>query len=582
MGVTRPARVSVDVATFVLIALASPALAGGVRPAAHAPTAGRSLTATAVEKPTGLFSSSSGGSIYGHSQLRGVLIRASWSSVEPSTGVFELSALAAQVATVKGQGRTWSLGILAGGPGTPAWLMDSLGAPWISYTFRDEPQRLALFWSPLVQERLRLLAERLGQEFGDDPALKLVYVPQMTANGIEGHLQGVDMNRLVAAGYTDDLWVAAAKGAATSFADAFAEKALAFEVHEVNGGATVPSRILDDLWNDPRLGQRVGAGMWWISGRTDYQAALISVLERFPGDIYGQVIGRSDQTSRFANGNYRTVFSQAKELGLRYLEPWEYEFGTGPNSANGAWDETFHDFNEWADSAAAPVATWIVPSSARAAGAGGSRYTTDLVFANPGARDAAVALRFLGHDTDGRSGTLFTFSLGAGRSESFSDVLGTLFGESEAYGAILVTSDVSALVVLAQTSTPLAAGTFGQSVPAFGDAERLAARDSWSIAGIREDAGFRTNLVLASAAESETVIELTLVAADGSTLASKNFALPPLGMTQLTRVVRELGAPGDVSGARLVLSTATPGASVAAYASVIDNVTNDPRTLLPR
>ena len=136
-----------------------------------------------------------------------------------------------------------------------------------------------------------------------------------------------------------------------------------------------------------------------------------------------------------------------------------------------------------------------------------------------------MALRFLGRDADRPSGTLFTFSLGAGR---------------------------------------------------------LAARDSWSIAGIRQDAGFRTNLVLASAAESATFVELTLVAADGSTLSSRSFALPPLGMTQLTRVVRELGAPGDVSGVRLVLSTATPGASVAAYASVIDNGTNDPRTLLPR
>ncbi len=223
-----------------------------------------------------------------------------------------------------------------------------------------------------------------------------------------------------------------------------------------------------------------------------------------------------------------------------------------------------------------------IPSAARAAGAGGSRYSTELVIANVGTREAEVTLRFLGHDGDGRSGRLSTLSLGAGRSETVSDVLGTLFGETEAYGAILVSSGVSTLVVLAQTSTPQGGGTFGQSVPAFGAAERLTAGGSWSIAGIREDAGFRTNLVLASAAETETVVELRLVAEDGSTLATTSRTLPPLGMTQLTRVVRELGATGDVSGARLVLSTATPGASIAAYASVIDNATNDPRTLLPR
>ena len=53
-------------------------------------------------------------------------------------------------------------------------------------------------------------------------------------------------------------------------------------------------------------------------------------------------------------------------------------------------------------------------------------------------------------------------------------------------------------------------------------------------------------------------------------------------MTQVARVVRELGVSSDVSGARLVLSTPTAGGAFAAYASVIDARTNDPRTLLPR
>jgi len=53
-------------------------------------------------------------------------------------------------------------------------------------------------------------------------------------------------------------------------------------------------------------------------------------------------------------------------------------------------------------------------------------------------------------------------------------------------------------------------------------------------------------------------------------------------MIQVSRVARELGASGDLNGARLDLSTPTIGGAFAAYASVIDNVTNDPRTLLPQ
>lgn len=302
-----------------------------------------------VLKPRGTFASAPASASYNHPQLRGVLLRASWRSVEPTPGGFDFAALKQQVATLKAVGKPWSLAIGAGGPGSPAWLMDELGAASISYLFRGEPTRLPLFWDATVQQRLQQLAQQLAQEFGNDSSLQLVYIPQMSANGIEGHLQGVDMAQMVQAGYSDDVWVNAAKQTAKAFADAFAGKALAFEVHEINNSASVPSRIINDLWNDISLQQRVGAAMWWISGRSDYQAALLAVLADYPGDIYGQVIGRSDQSSRFGNNDYGSVFSQAKLLGLRYIEPWEYEFGSGSNSANGAWDATFADFNNWAN-----------------------------------------------------------------------------------------------------------------------------------------------------------------------------------------------------------------------------------------
>jgi hypothetical protein len=482
---------------------------------------------------------------------------------------------------VTSHGKPYSLAIGAGGPGTPSWLLDTLGAPFIDYSFRGTPMRLPLFWHPVVQERLGLLAAHLAREFGSDPLLKLVYVSQMTANGIEGHLNGVDMGALVRAGYTDDLWVEAALGAIESFAIAFRSKPLAFEVHEVNGGATVPRRILDALLAEARFGGRVGGAIWWLSGRTDYQAALLDVLAGFRGDLYGQLIGRSDEGYRFANSDYRTAFSQAKELGIRYLEPWEYDFGTGTGTANGTWDELLHDFNTWADSSSAPRATWLVASSARAPGAGGSNYTTNLVLANRGG-PASVALHFLGHDRVGHVSNPVELSIPAGGSRTISDVLWTAFGETEAWGAILVTSDVPSLVVLAETSTPFGDGTFGQTVPAFGDGERLGAGGRWTIAGVREDERFRTNLVLANGATSEVNVLVTLVDEEGRPRASKEYVLLPLGMTQATRVVRDLGIYGSVSGEQIVISTETPGASIAAYAALIDNTTNDPRALLPR
>jgi hypothetical protein len=226
---------------------------------------------------------------------------------------------------------------------------------------------------------------------------------------------------------------------------------------------------------------------------------------------------------------------------------------------------------------------WLLPSSARAPGTNGAFYTTELTVANAGGVDATFTLKFLGHDQDGTSGVERTFALAAGRSATYTDVLGSVFGQSSgAYGAIQISSGGASLAVLGQTSTPGFGGTFGQSVPAAAPEDLVRAGAPQSLIAVREDAAFRTNLILANAIEAPLDVDVALVADTGVTLGTKRYSLPLLGMTQVAHVVRDLGVSGDVVGARLVLSTPTPGGAFAAYASAIDNTTNDPRTLLPR
>jgi hypothetical protein len=297
----------------------------------------------AIDKPLGTFASSgaTASGIYSNANLRGVLIRSNWKDIEPTQGNFIFTSIAAQVASAKTNGKPWSLAVTGGGTGSPAWLTDpvesgGLGAPYITYAFRGVPgYKLPLFWSSLVQTRLARLADALAAQYNNDPDLKLVYVTQMTANGIEGHLQGVDMNLLIAAGDDRDgdhdvdtadfqiAWVEASKQASRSFAYAFTNKAIAFEVHDVNNAATIPESIINDLWNDPALEQRVGAAMWWISGKTSYQPALITVLSNFPGDIYGQVIGKSGEgpwlpNTSYSLGTYRMPVNPPSTSRFRY------------------------------------------------------------------------------------------------------------------------------------------------------------------------------------------------------------------------------------------------------------------------
>ncbi|MCI4354071.1 MAG: beta-propeller fold lactonase family protein [Thermoplasmata archaeon] len=233
---------------------------------------------------------------------------------------------------------------------------------------------------------------------------------------------------------------------------------------------------------------------------------------------------------------------------------------------------------------ASPASTnvWLLPSSAHAPGANGAFYTTDLTVANTGGADATFTLTFLGHDQDGTSGVGRTFALAAGRSATYTDVLGSVFGQNSAYGAIQISSDAASLAVLGQTSTPGFGGTFGQSVPAAAPEDLVTTGAPRSLVAVREDDAFRTNLILANVTGAPLDVDVALVADSGDTLGTKRYSLLPLGMTQVSHVVRDLGVATNVSGARLVLSTPTAGGAFAAYAPTIDNTTNDPRTLLPR
>jgi 6-phosphogluconolactonase len=231
----------------------------------------------------------------------------------------------------------------------------------------------------------------------------------------------------------------------------------------------------------------------------------------------------------------------------------------------------------------AGVNIWLLPSSARAPGTNGAFYTTELTVANAGGVDATFTLKFLGHDQDGTSGVERTFTLAAGRSATYTDVLGSVFEQSSgAYGAIRISSDLASLAVLGQTSTPGFGGTFGQSVPAATPDDLVRVGAPQSVVAVREDDAFRTNLILANATGAPLDVDVALVADTGATLGTKRYSLPPFGMTQVGHVVRDLGVAANVSGARLILSTPTAGGAFAAYASAIDNTTNDPRTLLPR
>lgn len=323
-----------------------------------------------VEKPTGTYASVITRGAVQNPNMRGGLVRVTWSEIEPRPGQFNFTRIEEQVRLLKPH-MNWTLAIHGGWASTdsgertpprgnfprrgrrptslsPSWLFTDLEVETFSMNFRGNPVEMPKYWDPVVQQRLKEMLQAVGKRYRTD-RLKLVYVPQMTSNGTEGHFNGVPSDTLLhAAGINPrdrdaetkfgDVWIKASTEATQSVLDAFPGKAVAFEVHELFRSTEIPERLIREF-QKPQYENRVGIGMWWISGKTTYQGSLISILKDYEGDLYGQVIGRSDQRNRFANNDYNTVFKQAEELGMRYIEPWNYEF------ENHTCDEVLRQFN---------------------------------------------------------------------------------------------------------------------------------------------------------------------------------------------------------------------------------------------
>ncbi len=229
--------------------------------------------------------------------------------------------------------------------------------------------------------------------------------------------------------------------------------------------------------------------------------------------------------------------------------------------------------------------TYLMPSTARSQGSGNSFFKSDFFIANRGATLATYTLKYLGHGVDGRGGAEKTFTLGAGKAVTYRDVLGSVFGLTSGldYGAIRVASDSPSLVCASVTSTPPASGpgAFGQSVPAYPPSRLITSAAPATIVGVREeDLKYRTNLVLANATTVPVDVDILLLSDAGGTLGSPmRVTLLPLEMLQLNRIAETITGTRAVNDATLVLSTLTPNAAFAAFASLIEFNTNDPATL---
>jgi len=247
-----------------------------------------------------------------------------------------------------------------------------------------------------------------------------------------------------------------------------------------------------------------------------------------------------------------------------------------------AIDNATNDPTWWAPDLPAVVPRTI-PALVHTGGAGGAEWRSDLYLFNPTGETQTVFLsaRSWTSPADVRS---VSFTLLPEESKVVRDALLAAFGMT---GVARVTFQSGASPttnegVRATSRTWTASsggGTYGHPVPPLNSFQAVAAGETLEILGPVAAPGSRTNLALVDLldpgnATNSLSIRVEILDAAGRTADSFTTPVAPGGGSQLNDLFNARGLPADLGP---VLIRVTPsGGMVAAYATTIDNGTNDP------
>ena len=125
-----------------------------------------------------------------------------------------------------------------------------------------------------------------------------------------------------------------------------------------------------------------------------------------------------------------------------------------------------------------------------------------------------------------------------------------------------------------------AGASFGQEVPGVRLEEAVAAGGTAWITGLAQRSGVaRTNVGLVAAGPAGATIALDFFGPDGGALLTRTVALRAWEYLQIDKILQSV--TGGVDAASVRIAPAAGAAPLIAYASVVDDVTGDPVTLLP-
>jgi PKD repeat protein len=208
-------------------------------------------------------------------------------------------------------------------------------------------------------------------------------------------------------------------------------------------------------------------------------------------------------------------------------------------------------------------------------GASGTSWRTELNLFNAGTQGSNVSLLFI--PTAGGSVVSRSVFLSPRQSKTYANALVDLFGIASGAGALGIEASSAGanadLRVSSRTFTTGLIGTYGQSVP---DVQPEGLEKTLYITGITANADFRTNVGLVNRGASAMNATLTLFSRTGGVVSTKSIDIPANTFQQapLASFFPEVsGVSHDVLTMRIVAAASD---AISGYASVVDNLTQDP------
>ena len=210
---------------------------------------------------------------------------------------------------------------------------------------------------------------------------------------------------------------------------------------------------------------------------------------------------------------------------------------------------------------------WIA-AAAHGRGARDSMWRTDLYLLNLSGNSATAEIIF--RRIDGATGALPVI-VPDGRQILVGDVVAQLGMIGS--GSIEIHSD-RPLLASSRTFNSGADGTFGLFLDGIAAEATAGGGDAVWLPQLRQDQAFRTNIGLLNSGDIDTRVRIFLYDKSGYELVSKWKTLEPYTWTQLQEPFSRLAGRSDIAVGSAKVEVAS-GNGVIAYASVIDNATND-------